>query len=64
MQRLIKLVCLPQAMLAAQLGISSDTVRSWSAGRADPSPENRAVLAAFMRKHAAKLERLAEEMEK
>ena len=63
MQRLIKLVCLPQATLAAELTLSNDTVRSWSAGRTDPSPENRTALAAFMRKHAAELVKLAEELE-
>ena len=63
MQRLMKLVCLPQATLAAQLSLSIDTVRSWSAGRADGSPENRAALAAFLRRHAAELVKLAEELE-
>ena len=49
--------------MAIAVGVGYDTMKSWSSGRTDPSPENRAALAAFMRKHAAKLERLAEELE-
>lgn len=49
--------------VAIAVGVGYDTMKSWSSGRTDPSPENRAALAAFMRKHAAKLERLAEELE-
>ena len=60
---LMKVVCLPQAQLSEELGVPYDTVRGWSSGRADPSRENRAVLAAFMRKHAAELLTLAGELE-
>jgi hypothetical protein len=35
----------------------------WSAGRTNPSPENRAALAAYARQRAAELEELAGELE-
>jgi hypothetical protein len=47
--------------IASEVGVSYDTVKGWSAGRADPSPRNRAALARFARDQAAKLVRLAEE---
>ena len=60
---LMKALCLPQAQLSEALGVPYDTVRGWSSGRAEPSPENRAALAAFMRTHAGRLLKLAEELE-
>ena len=60
---LVRALCLPQAQLSEELGVPYDTVRGWSSGRADPSPENRAALASFMRTHAARLVKLAEELE-
>ena len=60
---LVKALCLPQAQLSEELGVPYDTVRGWSSGRAEPSPDNRAALAAFMRTHAARLLKLAEELE-
>ena len=39
------------------------TVRNWSSGRTDFPDENRTALAAFMRTHAARLVKLAEELE-
>ena len=62
-QRLIKLVCVPIRGLATTLRVPYDTVRGWSSGRADPSPENRQALAKFMREHARKLVAAAEELE-
>ena len=52
---LIKLVCLPIKDLSEALGVPYDTVRSWSSGRIDPSPENRAALVKFIEEHAEKL---------
>ena len=52
---LIKLVCLPIKDLSEALGVPYDTVRSWSSGRIDPSPANRAALLRFMGEHAKKL---------
>ena len=62
-QGAMKILCLPQAELAPRMGVPYDTVRGWSSRRAEPSPDNRAALAAFMRKHAAELVKLAEELE-
>ena len=62
-QSAMKILCLPQAELAERMAVPYDTVRGWSSGRADPSPGNRAALAAFVRSHAAELVKLAEELE-
>ena len=62
-QDLIKLVCVPILELSRALGVPYDTVRGWSSGRADPSPENREALAKFMRQHAQKLLIAAGELE-
>lgn len=56
-------LCLSQARLAERLGLPYDTVRGWSSGRADPSRENRILLASFMRRHAASLVATAEQLE-
>ncbi len=63
-QRLIKLVCVPIVELASAIRVPYDTVRGWSSGRADPSPENRTALADFMRQHAKKLVAAADELER
>ena len=62
-QNLLKLVCLPIVELSKSLGVPYNTVRSWSSGRIDPSPENRKALGKFMRDHAKKLVAAAEELE-
>ena len=54
-KNLLKLVCLPIKDLSEALGVPYDTVRSWSSGRVDPSPENRAALIRFIGEHAEKL---------
>ena len=59
----LRLINFSLPRLAQALGAGYDTVKGWSAGRADPSPENRAALAAFMRKHAERLLAAAEELE-
>lgn len=53
----------PLRRIADALGVSYDTVKGWSAGRTDPSAENRAALASYAREQAAELVRLAEELE-
>ena len=62
-EAVIRLLHLPMAEIAAGVGVSYDTVKGWSYGRSEPSPENRAALLSFMRKHAAELVKLAEELE-
>ena len=62
-QRWIKLACVPIVELSRVLRVPYDTVRGWSSGRADPSPENRQALAKFMRDHAKKLVAAADELE-
>lgn len=62
-EQALRLLHLPFAEIAAAIGVGYDTVKGWSSGRADPTPENRAALAAFMRGHAGRLERAAEELE-
>lgn len=62
-QELLKLVSISQKQLAAELGVPYDTVRGWSSGRADPTPENREKLVAFVREHAGRLKEAAEELE-
>ncbi len=60
---LIKLVCLPIKDLSRDLGVTYDTVRSWSSGRIDPSPANRAALLRLIRQHAKKLRATVDELE-
>lgn len=58
----LRLLCPSLLDVAQALDVSHDTVRGWSAGRTDPSPENRAALATYARKRAKELERLAKEL--
>ena len=62
-QRVMKLLFVPFQEIATSLGVGYDTVKGWSSGRADPSPDNRKALAAFMRAHAKKLMEAAEELD-
>ena len=59
----IRLLHLPMEDIAKGTRVSYDTVKGWSYGRSDPSPENRLALAAFMRAHAARVLDAAEELE-
>ena len=59
----LRLINFSLNQLADVLGVSYDTAKGWSAGRTDPSPENREALATFMREHAKKLVAAAEELE-
>ena len=58
-QDLIALLSISQKEVAEAIGVSHETIRGWSYGRSDPSPENRALLVAFVREHLARLERAA-----
>lgn len=49
--------------LATEAGISYDALYSWAKGRRNPTPESIAQLAAGLRARAAKLVKLAEELE-
>ena len=60
----LKLLTPSLPAIAEGLGVSLDTVKSWSSGRTDPSPENQQALAAFMRRHGKKLIAAAEQLEK
>ena len=62
-QRIMKLLFVPLQEIANSLGVGYDTVKGWSSGRADPSPENGKALAKFMRQHAKKLLAAADELE-
>ena len=59
----LKMLTPSLAVIAKGIGVSHDTVKGWSAARTDPSPENTAALATFMRQHAKKLVAAAEELE-
>ena len=61
---MLKVICLPLKELAKALGVPYSTARNWSSGRTDLPEKYRAALAAFMRKHAAELVKLAEELER
>ena len=62
-KKTLQALCLTLKDVARAVGMSHDSLRGWSAGRTEPSPDNRAALAAFMRTHAARLVKLAEELE-
>ena len=62
-EQVVRLLHMPFATIAKEVGVGYDTVKGWSSGRADPSPEHRVALAAFMRTHAARLVKLAGELE-
>ena len=59
----LRLINYSLAQLSDVLGVSYDTAKGWSAGRTDPSPENQAALAKFMRQHAKKLVAAADELD-
>ena len=56
-------VCISLKHVARGVGVSQDTVKGWSMGRTDPSPENRAALVAFLRAHSEKVAGLADDLE-
>lgn len=62
-ERLFRLLRPPLSEVATTLGVGYDTVRGWSSGRADPTPDNRRALAAFVREHAEELQRVADELD-
>jgi transcriptional regulator with XRE-family HTH domain len=61
--RILGLMTLSDGRVAAELGVSPATVRSWRTGRRTPSPENRQQLVVAARNHAFTILRLARQME-
>ena len=59
---MIKALCLPLKLLAEELDTSYSNVRNWSSGAKEIPDKYRKPLAAFMRKHARRLEKAADEM--
>jgi len=59
----LKLVCLPLKELAEELETSYSNVRNWSSGQKEIPDKYRKPLAAFMRKHAKRIDKAAAEME-
>lgn len=59
----LRLLCPSLLDVANALGVSHDTVKGWSAGRTNPSPENRVALASYARQRAAELLELADTLE-
>jgi DNA-binding transcriptional regulator YiaG len=59
---MIKALCLPLKVLAEELETSYSNVRNWSSGAKEIPDKYRKPLAAFMRKHARRLEKAADEM--
>lgn len=62
-QDLLKLLSVSLKEVAEAIGVSHETIRGWSYGRSDPTPENRARLLAFVEEHRERLARAAEELE-
>jgi hypothetical protein len=60
---MLKLVCLPLKELAVELDTSYSNVRNWSSGHKDIPAQYRRPLAAFMRRHARRIEKAADAME-
>ena len=50
--------------IASWAGVSYETARSWRIGRRHPSPDAQRQLAAALRKHARRLDRLAARLER
>jgi hypothetical protein len=58
----IKTLCLPLKALAEELETSYSNVRNWSSGAKEIPAKYRKPLAGFIRKHARRLEKAAEEI--
>ncbi len=61
--RILGLMTFSDGQVAAELGVSAATVRSWRTGRRTPSPENRRQLLAAARYHAFTILRLARQVD-
>ncbi len=55
---------LPQALLARDSNLTPDALNHWMAGRRNPHRKSRHQLAEGLRKRAARLEELAERLDK
>jgi len=62
-RELLKLVCLPLKDLAGSLGVGYENIRNWSMGRVEIPKTYRGKLAEFIRQHAKRLEKAADELE-
>lgn len=60
--KLLALLTLSDGRLAADLGVSTGTVRSWRTGRRNPSPGNCRLLVEVARNHALSILRLTRDM--
>ena len=60
---LLRLACLTLKEIAEAVDVPHTTVRNWAAGRIEVPREARVAIAAFMRKHAAELVKLAAELD-
>ena len=60
---LLRGACLSLKDIAEVVDVPHTTVRNWAAGRIEIPREARIPIAAFMRKRAAELVKLAEELE-
>lgn len=55
---------LPQAQIASDAGLSYAGIRAWLKGEREPQPDSIKKLADGLRKRAAKLERLADQLDR
>ena len=60
---MMKLLCLPLKELAEELDTSYSNVRNWSSGAKDIPEKYRRAIAVFMRRHAKRIARAADQME-
>lgn len=63
-KKVVKESGLSQSQLAADSGLSYAGIRAWLKGERESQPESRKKLAAGLRRRAAKLEKLADELER
>ena len=48
--------------VAEAIGVSQETVRGWSCGRSEPTPQNREKLLTYVEQHKTRLGELAQEL--
>lgn len=61
---MLKDLTLRNAELAKMAGVSVHTIRSWKAGRLQPSPEARRRLAKALTRYLGRVERIIHELER
>lgn len=62
-RKVVKQSGIPQALLAADSGLSYAGIRAWLKGEREPQPESVQKLATGLRKRAALLQKLANELD-